>query len=329
MKFSIVVPVYNVENYLEKCINSLLCQADVGYEVILIDDGSTDSSGAICDDYLAANPGLLRVIHQVNAGVGAARNTGIAAARGEYILFVDSDDYIAPSALFTLNKELEKNPCDILCFNYTDVIDGKTTEFICDLPYNRRFSLSDTPTLLFVPPTVWGRVWRRSFFVDSGISFPSHVWYEDIRVLLKLFALSNNIRAIEDSLYYYVRREGSIMHNGNIDRNAEIIDAIDDIITWYKEHGFFELYKHELTRIAIDNLYISASVRVLRADIKHPLLQRLQDYMRQTLPEYKENPYINVMSRKYKLLFRLLEKHQYRLIRILHALRDLLRGKMS
>ena len=99
MIFSVVIPVYNVKDYLPKCIDSVLAQDFTDYEVILIDDGSTDGeSGAICDRYAAAHPERIRAIHKPNGGVGEARNVGIEAAQGEYLIFIDSDDYIAAGA---------------------------------------------------------------------------------------------------------------------------------------------------------------------------------------------------------------------------------------
>ena len=118
MKLSIIVPVYNVEAFLSKCVDSLLAQdlPKEDYEVILVDDGSTDGSGALCDT-LAAEHGNIRVIHQQNHGLSGARNAGIPAASGDYILFVDSDDYLCPDVLGTLVGLMESKELDILRFN--------------------------------------------------------------------------------------------------------------------------------------------------------------------------------------------------------------------
>ena len=124
MKLSIVVPVYNVEAFLKKCVNSLLVQdlPKDDYEIILVDDGSTDDSGALCDA-LAAEQGNIRVIHQQNRGLSGARNTGIAVAKGVYIQFVDSDDFLESNVLGGLVKRVENNDLDILRFNYQNVFE--------------------------------------------------------------------------------------------------------------------------------------------------------------------------------------------------------------
>ena len=136
MKLSIIVPIYNVERYLRKCVDSLLAQDYEDYEIILVDDGSTDDSGAICDEYAASSLSAagtssfseadhsiipIRVIHQPNAGLSAARNAGIKCANGEYLCFVDSDDYWEPNVLGGLMEQVEREKLDVLRFDYQNV----------------------------------------------------------------------------------------------------------------------------------------------------------------------------------------------------------------
>ena len=113
---SVIIPVYNVEDYLAECIDSVLGQSYTDYEIILVDDGATDSSGRMCDEY-ARKDSRIRVIHQENGGLSAARNTGLRAAWGKYIYFLDSDDYIAPSALEHLAALAEKEQADVVFFD--------------------------------------------------------------------------------------------------------------------------------------------------------------------------------------------------------------------
>ena len=114
MRFSVIVPVYNVEDYLETCVASVIAQTCRDYEIILVDDGSTDHSAAMCDQL--ARQHHCRVIHQKNGGLGAARNTGIEAAQGDYLFFLDSDDFISPDTLQGLSEEMDRVPADIYTF---------------------------------------------------------------------------------------------------------------------------------------------------------------------------------------------------------------------
>jgi len=324
MTFSVVIPVYNVKDYLPKCIDSVLAQDFADCEILLVDDGSTDGeSGAICDRYAAAHPEQIRVIHKPNGGLGDARNVGLEAAQGDYLVFIDSDDYIGSGMLTTLAAAIDRFHSDVIDFGFAVDTDGRITkQLVDDLPHDRAFTLSEQPRLLLTQPNAWSRCWKRSLFLDTGIRYPSRVWYEDIRTTTKLFAAAKSICAVADVFYYYVVREGSITRNPNVKRNAEILDAFDDLLGWYRSNGLFEQYYNELSRLTVDHVLLAASVRVLRVDPENELLGQFQDYVQQQFPDYLENPYLQTLSRSHKLILRLLRQHKYRTVRTLFAVKD-------
>lgn len=324
MIFSVVVPVYNVKDYLPKCIDSVLAQDFEDYEIVLVDDGSTDGeSGAICDRYAAAHPERIRVIHKPNGGLGDARNVGMEAAQGEYVVFLDSDDYIGAGMFRTLAGAIDRFHSDVIDFGFAVDTDGTITKrLVDDLPHNRTFTLAELPQLLLTQPNAWSRCWKRSLFLDTGIRYPSRVWYEDIRTTTKLFAAADSICAVPDVFYYYVVREGSITRNPNVKRNAEILEAFDDLLGWFRENDLFERYYNELSRLAVDHVLLAASVRVLRVDPQSELLDRFQDYVQAQFPDYMENPYLQALSRSRKLILRLLRQRKYRTVRMLFAVKD-------
>ena len=313
MRFSIVIPAYNVKDYLEKCVLSVTGQTCGDWEAILVDDGSTDgATGALCDRLAAEHGSRIRVIHQKNGGLGAARNTGMEAAAGEYLLFLDSDDYIAPDLLETLNERIDATHCDIYTFGFAVDKNGDTGEVhIDDLPAGRPFTLAEYPRLLLASPNAWNRTYRRAFFLESGVRYPGRVWFEDIRTTMKLFALAERIEALPKAYYYYVVRQGSITRNAKADRNREILEAFDDLLAFYRERGLYERYQKELCRLAIDHIYLAASVRVLLIDRKHGLLREFAEYMNHNFPGYASNPYLGELSKPRKLAFSLLEKRRY------------------
>lgn len=231
MIFSVVIPVYNVKDYLPKCIDSVLAQDFEDYEVILIDDGSTDGeSGAICDRYAAAHPERIRAIHKPNGGVGEARNVGIEAAQGEYLIFIDSDDYIATGMFRVLADAIARFGSDIIGFGAALEADGVVVKELVDpLPTDRTFTLADTPELMQTMPSPWSRIWRRSLFLDSGVRYPARIWYEDLCTSVKLLALARSAAFVPDILYYYVDRTNSITRNTNTARNAELFTAFDNL----------------------------------------------------------------------------------------------------
>lgn len=325
MKFSVVIPVYNVKDYLEKCVDSVLAQEDKDFEILLIDDGSTDGvCPAICDRYAAEYPEIIRVIHQVNGGLGAARNTGIEAAKGEYLVFVDSDDHLLPGLLKDVSETLARRACDIVDFGFQVVReDGTITETHAgELPSDQLLTLKEYPQMLLVLPSAWRRVYRRALFVDTGIRYPSRVWYEDIRTTLKLFAAAESVVSIPKPYYAYLVRDGSITRNNNVQRNAEILEAFDDLRTWFTQQGLWETYYDQFTRLAVDHILLAASVRVIRIDPQSALIQTFRDYMDAQFPSWQNCPLLGSLPKQHKLILKLLDGKHYRTIRGLFAIKD-------
>ncbi len=327
MKYSVIIPVYNVKDYLERCVDSVLEQIPAGCEIILVDDGSTDGvCPDICDRYGAAHPEIIRVIHQPNGGLGAARNTGIEQAAGDYLVFLDSDDYILPGLFDSLSETIAVHPCDIVDFGF-HVVDeaGDIKETHAgELPAGAVLTLAEYPRMLLVLPSAWRRAYRRSLFLRSGIRYPSRVWYEDIRTTLKLFAVANGVVSIPTPFYGYVVREGSITRNKNVARNAEILDAFDDLREWFTENGLWEKYYPEFSKLAVDHILLAASVRVIRTDSKNALLETFQQYLWEHFPDFMDNPYLSELSAAHKLAMKLLLSHRYTAVQVLFALKDLL-----
>lgn len=323
MKFSIVIPVYNTADYLEKCVRSVLENDCTDCELLLIDDGSTDGrSGALCDE-LARESDCIRVIHQENKGLGGARNTGIEAARGEYLLFIDSDDYIAPETLEVLREATEQSEADIFSFHAVTVTEkGKCSPLPISKVYEDDFALREHPDFLLSLPAACTRLWKRSLFLNTEIRYPSRVWYEDIRTSTKLFAAAECIVTLPHTLYFYLAREGSITRNGNLSRNREILDAFDDILSWFEAQGLSETYRDELEKLAIDHIFIAGSVRVARIDRHAPLLRELADYMETHFPNYRKNPYLKTLPKSKKLAYRLLNGRHYGTLCALFSLKD-------
>ena len=322
MRFSIVVPVYNVQEYLQACLDSILANDCSDCEIILVDDGSTDGiCPELCDKNAALHPELIRVIHQENRGLGGARNTGLEAAKGDYVLFVDSDDTLAPETLSVLSGEVDKTHADVYSFNlYSHDGEGKG-HVIETAPFREGvFTLSENPEFLFSLPAAWARLWRKDLFINTSIRYPDRVWYEDIRTSTKLFAVASSIVTIPNALYRYLARQGSIMRSKNVERCREIMDAFDDIMQWFDERGLAERYREQLCRLAIDHIRLAAMVRVIRSDVHSPVLKELEHYMYVKFPMWEQNSYISLLPAKHRLLLWLMKKKQYLFIKLLFGL---------
>ena len=327
MRFSVIIPVYNVAAYLERCVRSVLANDCESTEVLLIDDGSTDGeSGPLCDRLARENPRYLRVIHQKNRGLGGARNTGLEEARGDYCLFVDSDDYIAPDTLGILRREIERTNADVICFQAIQDLEGKLNPLTVSQVREGCFTLEAAPDQLLDLPAACTKAWRRELFAVQDIRFPEGVWYEDIRTTTKLLAAANGIVTLPDRLYYYVVRSGSIMRSDNVERNREILEAFDDILSWFSSRGLRHRYARELEQLAVDHILIAASVRVVRADRHSPLLTELREYVERHFPDYRANPYLRRLPWTKRLAYKLVCRKQYGLLALLFAIKDKLPG---
>ena len=322
MIFSIVIPVYNVKDYLPKCIDSVLAQDFDDYEIVLVDDGSTDGeSGAICDRYAAAHPERIRAIHKPNGGAGDARNAALPLAQGDYVLFLDSDDTFTPEAFSALSAALEEFVPDVCYFSLRMTGDNDGVVFADDLPLRTPLTLQETPSLLLNRPSACIAAWRRSLFTDTDIRFRARGWGEDLCMTRKMLTAAKSVIILPDVLYLYRQHEGSVTKRA-LDSNAEIMDAIDDVLTWYQAHGLFERYYNELSRLAVDHVLLAASVRVACIDPANELLGQFLDYVNTQFPDWRDNPYLQQLPRRHRLLVSLLLKKRYGTVRALFAVKN-------
>lgn len=242
---SVIVPVYNVEPYLRRCIDSILAQTYTDFELILVDDGSTDNCGVICDEY-AIKDSRIRVFHQENAGVSAARNTGISAVRGDYIAFVDSDDWVVPTYLNRLYMQLIEHDADIsVCgmqyfLSDTDLMDIKPHEKADSIITTGRdaclgiYRMDNTIQIV-----LWGKLYKRNLF--NSICFPLERIHEDDATTPKVLYRAKKISVSSAPLYAYRQREGSIMHEEFTEKRFDVIYAVDSCISFFREVGDFDL----------------------------------------------------------------------------------------
>ncbi len=213
MLFSIIVPVYNMEKWLNGCVDSILGQSFGDFELILVDDGSTDRSGEICDSY-AARDGRVRVIHRPNGGPSQARNEGLAVMKGDYVIFVDSDDRVETNLLEEVRATLLKKPVDVVVWGYNAVSRAGTKRHL----YDPNLSLKDVKVKCLRgewPNALWIKCWKRELF--DGVNFPDEVLSgEDMWVTCSLIMKAKSASVIHKSLYNYrLDNPSSISNNLN------------------------------------------------------------------------------------------------------------------
>ncbi len=330
MKLSIIVPVYNTRDYLADCLASVLIPAREDYEIIVVNDGSTDDSETIAKHFAYKHPEKIRLITTENGGLGAARNVGIQNAGGDYLLFLDSDDTLAPGALTEILDALDGS-FDICIFDFSQVNpSGSRVGALSGCgSIKKDFTLSEYPELLFQLPSACNKLIRRTLFCDSGVLFPGRVWFEDLRTIPKLYPLAERIRYIPREWYRYLIRPGSITNSRDTVRNLEIIDAVQEILNCYRQLGLYETYEKELCYLAFYNAFLTSSVRVNAADRDSGVQDALLNWFLSSFPDYRSNPYIQSMPVKYRLLRFLLMHRMRRSVYALMRLNDLARHKQT
>lgn len=226
---SVIVPVYNVERYLENCVSCILKQTYTKLEIILVDDGSPDRCGIVCDSF-AEKDSRIRVIHKENGGLSDARNVGLDVATGEYILFVDSDDYIPKDSIEYLYNSLKANKADIAVgkLKMTSKLDedDNSSETYC-VVYSKNEAMNQLFYANKYSVAAPGKLYLASLFED--VRFPKGKLHEDVFTTYKVFLKSNRVFYGDKLVYYYYHRPGSITVSKFTDRRLHIIEALDQI----------------------------------------------------------------------------------------------------
>ena len=233
---SIIVPIYNTEQYLKQCVDSILNQSFNDIDVVLIDDGSSDNCGAICDNYSTNDP-RIRVYHIENCGIAKVRNIGLKHARekkAEFILFVDSDDFLEPDIVEKLHAAIENNDADI-------AVCGWSRDFVNDLEIlrleDREYDHNQAMRTMLSGDfrfALWNKLWKLSLFDD--IEFPDKACSEDVRITYKVMDKAKKVVSVYDTFYHYRQRHSSIIHTPSAKRLLERWEAAEEIFD-YCESG--------------------------------------------------------------------------------------------
>lgn len=285
---SVIVPAYNVEKYLNGCIESLINQSYSNIEIILVDDGSTDMTGKICD-MIAKKDKRILSLHKKNGGLSDARNYGLKYANGDYITFVDSDDLVAPEMIEILYESISVNNADVSIIDPTHFFDNDTPKYrisgnieiydsensICTMLYQKKFLVS-----------AWGKLYRKSLFINN--KFPVGMIFEDIAVMYKIFSDCNKIVYNNSRLYGYRHRDDSITTKKFSKRDLDILKICDEMN---------EYFKNSSTKInkAVNCYTINANFRVYLNSVNNKEFENI----RKNCKDYiLKNSFKNLMNIK-------------------------------
>ena len=254
---SVIVPVYNVENYLRKCLDSLINQSYVNLEILLVNDGSTDASGELCEEY-AEKDLRVKVFHKENGGPSSARNLGLEHAGGGYITFIDSDDYLAEDAVESLVTSLEKHQADI-SFCQTEIVDETGTFFDRSRKkFCKETVLSPEETMMEIclnrmtGTSACGKLYRSILFED--IRFPVGKLYEDTYTIPDIIIRSEKVVFIGRAVYFWVQRSGSITHHGLTEKDFTVFSTLERFIKIVDAH-YPALHEYAVVRLVNDTFW--------------------------------------------------------------------------
>ena len=281
---SVVIAIYNVESFLHRCLDSIIKQTYKNIEMILVDDGSTDNSGKICDEYILKDS-RINVIHKKNGGLSSARNTGIDFSNGNYITFVDGDDWLREDFIEKLSDFIYLSDVDIISSRLI-IAYKKDNEYIYNEPrkYKAKYLTNEEALeALFyrklITTTACGKIYKKSLF--NTIRFPENKLHEDLGTVYKLLEISKKVISVESTGYCYFQRNGSIMNSDFNKKNLDALNFVNEIILFVEK-------KYPKLRKAVKSFFVDINIEYYLKLIKTK--NNKNDYLRK---EFLKNILIN------------------------------------
>ena len=309
MKVSIIVPIYNVEQYLAKCIESLVQQTYENIEILLVNDGSKDNSEKIMRDY-AEKDNRIVCLNKVNGGLSDARNYGLKYAKGQYCLFIDSDDWLAEHAVEVCVNKVNQTGAEVVAFDMIYVYPDRET-FATGGNFDV-LTYKENPEVVLINNSACNKMFKTALF--ENIEFPKGLWYEDLATIPIVLSKASSVVKVNEGLYYYLQRESSIAHT----INPKVFDIYKAI------HMVEKAFENTALNVQIPKLYIEHGLNLTTIRIKNDAddvikywkmnNQHLDEYF----PSWRTYKSFEGYSMKSKLIFWLLQHDLFRLVKILY-----------
>lgn len=302
-KISIIIPCYNMEELVEKCISSIKNQSYTNFEAIFVDDGSQDRTKEIIEKNIEDDE-RMRYVYKENGGLSSARNFGLERATGKYVCFIDSDDYVEKDFLMELYNNLIENNSDIsICYFYRVYENKIELNKVKDGVYNLvRF------------PAAWNKLYKTSLFKDNGILFPPGKWYEDMGTFPKLYMMTNKISIVEKPLYNYIQNSSSIMHTFD-ERIYDAYDMAETNEEFARKNNIFDKYYNVLEYINIYHILVGTIYRSsFMDDFNVDTVKDILKYVEDKYPNWNKNEGIKHLPLFFRIYFKALHRKQYKLV---------------
>jgi len=314
VKVSVIVPVYNTEKYLEKCLNSLLKQTLKEIEIIVVNDGSTDNSKKVLEAFKEYNN--IVYLEKKNGGLSDARNYGIAHANGEYIGFVDSDDSIDSNMYQLMYEKAKESDADLVECDFNWVYPHKAKQDI-----GKRY-INKEDYFTFGRVMACNKIIKLSTIKENNINFPVGLRYEDVEFFYKLVPYIKNMELVEIPLYHYLQRNLSISNNNN-ESNKDIFVIFENILKFYKDNNIYEDYIHELEYAYIRVLLGSSFLRIVKIKdkkIKEELLNKTLTEIEEKFPNWKQNKILKNRKTPKDLYYKSINKFTFNIYKVIFSI---------
>ncbi|NCB33025.1 MAG: glycosyltransferase family 2 protein [Erysipelotrichia bacterium] len=302
VKVTVIVPMYNVQEYVSQCLESLAAQTLRDMEVILVDDGCTDSTPEIALKFSDQYPDRFRLLHKTNGGLSDARNYGIPYAKGKYIAFLDSDDYVEPSLYEKMSDLMEQGNDAVVTdieYSWKDTSRNYVMKGLSDWSAE-----TIQKKAMLSPMFAWNKMYKASFFTEDGYRYPIGTWYEDTPVTARIFAHCHSIGYLNECLIHYRQREGSIMASCDDPRIRDIFHVMELVREEFETDGLEKQYHDELEYLHIEHLCLYGMFRFIRSPFWKECYQTSRAVMMTCYPQWHSNSYLKNLSRKNQYFLR-------------------------
>ncbi len=316
-QLSVIIPIYNAERTLARTLDSVLSQK-VDIEIILVNDGSTDGSESICLNYQKKYPKIINYLKFSNHGQGASRNQGLKIAKGEFVSFVDADDYIEPN----MYQKMYSSKYDLITCNHSMLKNSRIKEknYYKDktIDINKNFILSfDGPCNMII---------KRAFINKIGFKFSEKIIFEDFAIIPAIGFYQPKLKHIDRGFYVYDISNQSTTRNNNYNpKNKDIIEATKQLIKNAKKSGKYQLYYSELEYSIIRHSLISSALRVIRFRDPENIINKTFKIVNKEFPNWSQNKYLKNGPRKYKIIAFLINHKLFRTLYILEKINQIIK----
>lgn len=312
-QISVIIPVYNVEKYIVKCLQSILNQTFKDFEIILIDDGSQDKSIELVEKTF--NDPRIKIYHKQNGGPASARNYGIKVSTGKYLTFIDPDDFIDINMFKDMYQTLIKNKVELVICDYYKYYSDTEKEHINIIPH---YDTNNSKCSVIAMPTASCKLFKRELFIKNNLLFLENKLFEDNAIIPFACANTKKFSYLKKPYYYYLQRNGSILNKPKYDKRwEEIFYSLEYLYQKFKENNLLDEYYQELEYIYIEYLLHAANLRFLNYKQGEHNIKKVHDVICEKFPKWYKNKYYQQDNLKYRIICYLFYHQKNNLIRLL------------